>query len=155
MSNTNFRFFLLLTSNPTESGQSQHKSGPLIKKNLKYSTIIWQIFVIVVLSWLKDTRRMKKVVWILNFLARYKYIIAVCIGVIIIGNALIKYFSYNNRINTLEKDIAKYTQIHKRDSTLLRKLETDPQAVRQVAREKYFMHTSDEDVFVLSDDEEE
>ena len=37
----------------------------------------------------------------------------------------------------------------------LRRLETDPKAIVEIARERYFMKADDEDIFVLRDDSQE
>ena len=38
--------------------------------------------------------------------------------------------------------------------TRLRELETNPKAIEKIARERYFMKADDEDIFVLSDDQQ-
>ena len=58
------------------------------------------------------------------------------------------------KINELEIEIQRYKRQYERDRAQLRKLDTDPKAIEKIARERYFMKTENEDIFVLSDDME-
>ena len=55
-------------------------------------------------------------------------------------------------IEDLKEQIAQYNKVHEKDAKALRELKHNPRAIEKIAREKYFMKTDDEDVFVLSDD---
>ena len=37
---------------------------------------------------------------------------------------------------------------------MLKSLKSDPEALKKVARERYYMKTDDEDIFVIEDDEQ-
>ena len=57
--------------------------------------------------------------------------------------------------NTRPKhDIAKYKKQYYSDMQRLKDLNTSPDAIAKIARERYFMKADDEDIFVLSDDEQ-
>ena len=48
--------------------------------------------------------------------------------------------------------IKEQRQKFNKDNKELERLKKDPEAVRKVAREKYFMKTSNEDVFIIEDE---
>lgn len=50
-------------------------------------------------------------------------------------------------------EIKSYRDQYERDKSQLRRLDTDPKAIEQIARERYMMKRDDEDIFVLSDDD--
>lgn len=68
-------------------------------------------------------------------------------------NSLMKYIELGYQIDEKKEEIAKYTQQHEEASRALKELQRNPRAIEKVARERYFMKTDDEDIFVLSDDE--
>ena len=55
-------------------------------------------------------------------------------------------------IGELEEEIDRYTRQACRDQEQIHMLDSDPKAIEKIARERYFMKTDDEDIFVLSDD---
>ena len=57
-------------------------------------------------------------------------------------------------IQDLNTDIAKYKKQYYSDMQRLKDLNTSPDAIAKIARERYFMKADDEDIFVLSDDEQ-
>ncbi|MBQ8047538.1 MAG: septum formation initiator family protein [Prevotella sp.] len=91
-----------------------------------------------------------------KFLGHYKYLIAIVVGVAIVGfldeNSYTKRIQQKAQIDELREEIAIYDKRNKADSLLLDKLERDPKAIEKVARERYFMKSDDEDIFVLSDE---
>ena len=95
---------------------------------------------------------------IVRILSRFKYHIVVVAGVLYVGfvgdDSLMKRFEYDYQISELLAEIAKYEQDYQADTKQLRELRSDPSAMARVARERYFMKTEDEDIFVLSDDEQ-
>lgn len=84
-----------------------------------------------------------------------KYIIVVVAGVVIVGfvgdSSVWSHIRNKQKIAELEKEIEYYQSQYERDNTKLRRLDTDPKAVVEIAREHYFMKQEDEDIFVLSD----
>ena len=61
---------------------------------------------------------------------------------------------YEFEISDLQKEINKYNAIYERDTRQLRMLQSNPKNIEKIARERYFMKADDEDIFVLSDDEQ-
>ena len=95
---------------------------------------------------------------ILGFIAHYKYLIVVVIGVLIVGlideNSFLKRVQLELRISGLKREINKYTEQYEADSRQLDELKRHPKAIERIARERYFMKADDEDIYVLSDDEQ-
>ena len=52
----------------------------------------------------------------------------------------------------MERQIEMYKSRHEADSKLLRELRNDPKTIERIARERYFMKSADEDIYVLSDE---
>ena len=103
---------------------------------------------------------MKKVgTIILNFfrIKYMKYVIVCVLGVAIVGfldnNSVWAHLRNKQRLNQLDEEIEKYTSQYERDQSQIRELNTDPRAMERIARERYFMKTDDEDIFVLSEEE--
>ena len=96
---------------------------------------------------------------ILRFFDRFKYIIVGVLGVVmltVVGeNSLLQRYRYSRQISELEEEIDKQKTRFVKDSLRLSDLERNPDAIRKIARERYFMKAYDEDIFVLSDDLEE
>ena len=95
---------------------------------------------------------------ILGFIAHYKYLIVVVIGVLIVGlideNSFLKRVQLELRISDLKREINKHTEQYEADSRQLNELKRHPKAIERIARERYFMKADDEDIYVLSDDEQ-
>ena len=96
-----------------------------------------------------------------NYLRRFrglKYAVVIVTAVVIVGfvdeNSMWSHFRNKQKINELEIEIQRYKRQYERDRAPLRKLDTDPKAIEKIARERYFMKTENEDIFVLSDDME-
>lgn len=96
--------------------------------------------------------------WIIKFwhLPYMKYIVAVVIGVLLVGfageNSVWSHFRNLRRISQLNEEIDDYNSRHNRDQSQLQRLDANPKAMEKIARERYFMKADDEDIFVLSDD---
>ena len=56
-------------------------------------------------------------------------------------------------IGLSQEEIDAYTLQNKNDQAQIKKLDSDPKAIKKIARERYFMKADNEDIFVLSDDE--
>lgn len=95
---------------------------------------------------------------ILGFLSRFKFHIVILLGVLIVGvldeNSFMKRIEYAYQIKDLKTEIQKYDRQYHHDTQQLKDLKRDPKAIARIARERYFMKTEDEDIFVLSDDEQ-
>ncbi len=87
-----------------------------------------------------------------------KYIVVALIAIIFVGfvdeNSAWKHFRNRQYIGELEDEISRYTDQYKNDQAQIKKLESDPKSIEKIARERYFMKTNEEDIFVLSDDDQ-
>ena len=92
-----------------------------------------------------------------GLLSHYKYLIVVVLGILMVGvlgdNSFRKRIQYGLQIDGLKDEIDKYNAQNEHDAKKLKELRQNPKAIEKVARERYFMKTDDEDIFVLSDDE--
>lgn len=90
------------------------------------------------------------------FLARYKYLITIVIGVVVVGfvdeNSFRKRVEYELQISEMKAEIQKYNLQNEKATKALNELKRDPKAIRRIARERYFMKADDEDIYVLSTD---
>ncbi len=86
-----------------------------------------------------------------------KYIVVTVVGVAIVGfideNSVWNHIRNRQKIETLQDEITHYRNRYEHDKAQLRRLDNDPKAIEQIARERYFMKMDDEDIFVLSDEE--
>ena len=78
------------------------------------------------------------------------------IGIVLIGfvdeNSVWHHMMNKQRISELQDEIDRYTEQNKNDQTQIKMLDSDPKAIKKIARERYFMKADNEDIFVLSDD---
>ncbi|MBQ8066076.1 MAG: septum formation initiator family protein [Prevotella sp.] len=85
-----------------------------------------------------------------------KYIVVAVLAVILVGfvdeNSVMRHMQNKQYIGELEEEIDRYTRQACRDQEQIHMLDSDPKAIEKIARERYFMKTDDEDIFVLSDD---
>ena len=92
----------------------------------------------------------------LKLLNRFKYLIVIIVGVALITvlgeNSLLQRYRYKQQIASLEDEIERQDARYQKDSIRLSELEQNPDAIRKIARERYFMKASDEDIFVFSDE---
>ncbi|MDD5862216.1 MAG: septum formation initiator family protein [Prevotella sp.] len=95
----------------------------------------------------------------LGFLAHYKYLITIVVGVLIVGvlddNSFRKLIQYEMEISDLKDQINNYDKQYEKDSKTLRDLKRNPKTIEKIARERYFMKADDEDIYVLSTDEQQ
>ena len=87
-----------------------------------------------------------------------KYGVVLIVGGIFVGfldeNSVYAHLRNKQRIAELNDEITFYENEYQRDQARIHELQTDPKAMEKIARERYFMKTQDEDIFVLSDDEQ-
>lgn len=55
------------------------------------------------------------------------------------------------RISELDAEIAKYRHLYEIDRQKMDRLDRDPKAIEEIARERYFMKHADEDIFVFNE----
>ena len=87
-----------------------------------------------------------------------KYIVVLLAGIVTIGfvgsNSVWSHFKNKILISDLKEEIEHYEGEYQRDQQQIHQLQSNPKAMERIARERYFMKTPDEDIFVLTDDEE-
>lgn len=102
-------------------------------------------------------KKVKDYIW--AFLSHFKYHIVIVFGILFVGfideDSIMQRFKYEHQIEELKEEIAKYTELYEADTRRLHELQRSPDAIAKVARERYFMKTDDEDIFVLSDELEQ
>jgi cell division protein FtsB len=85
-----------------------------------------------------------------------KYIVVTVIAVAWIGfldeNSVWNHLSNSLKIGQLADEIEMYNERYRHDQEQIHLLDSDPKAMEKIARERYFMKTDDEDIYVLSDD---
>ena len=108
----------------------------------------------------KDKIVMKKVKTILLRIMRIpalKYIVVTILAVVLIGfvddNSVWHHIRNKQYIGELEDEIEKYEKLNQSNQAQIRELDSNPKAIEKIARERYFMKTDEEDIFVLSEDE--
>lgn len=92
-----------------------------------------------------------------SLLDHYKYLIVIVLGGVMVSvvgnNSFRKRIQYELQIGDLKEEINKYNTQNEHDTKQLNELKRNPKAIEKIARERYFMKTDDEDIFVLSDDQ--
>lgn len=88
-----------------------------------------------------------------------KYLVAFAIFAIAITffgeSSLINRESQKKEINKLSTEIEEQKKKFEQDKETLYNLKNDPEALKKVAREKYYMKAENEDIFVIEDEEGE
>lgn len=94
----------------------------------------------------------------INWAFKLKYVVALGVFIIAIGflgeNCILNRIGQQQEISRLKEEIADYDRKFEQDKATLDALKNDPEAVRAVARGRYYMKTDDEDIFIVEDDEE-
>ncbi len=92
-----------------------------------------------------------------RYLFRMKYLVAFAIFAIAITffgeSSLLNRLSQQKEIDQLSTEIEEQKQIFEQDKEMLNSLKNDPEALKKVARERYYMKADDEDIFVIEDEE--
>lgn len=70
-------------------------------------------------------------------------------------NSFLNRYYHQREIRELREEIRKYTDRYNHDSEELNRLNTDPEAIVKVARERYYMKRNNEDVYVFVKQTEE
>ncbi len=96
---------------------------------------------------------MVKLLTIWAFIRRHKYWITVLVFAVIIGfldeNSLVRRIGYEREISQLNEEIDKYKAEYDESTERLNELTTNPEAIEQIAREKYLMKKPNEDIYVI------
>ena len=100
---------------------------------------------------------MGKLITIWEFIGRHKYWITVVAFGVIIGfldeNSMIRRIGYAREISRLQGEIDKYRAEYEENTERLNELSTNPEAIEQIAREKYLMKKPNEDIYVFDEEE--
>ena len=87
---------------------------------------------------------------------RFKYPIIIVLGFVYVGlldtNSWLVRYHNCQRQEAIVEEINMYNSMNDENLKILKAIQHDPQAMKNIAREKYFMKEADEDIFVLSDD---
>jgi cell division protein FtsB len=93
---------------------------------------------------------------LMKYLSKFKYVIVIIVGTLLITvigeNSMLQRYRYARQISDLEDEIEKQEARFVHDSLRLAELERNPEAIRKIARERYFMKADDEDIYVFSDE---
>ena len=102
---------------------------------------------------------MDKLITIWSFICRRKYLITVVAFAVIIGfldeNSLFRRLGYEREISQLKEEIEKYGADYEENTERLNELNSNPDAIEQIAREKYLMKKPNDDIYVFQEDVEE
>lgn len=100
---------------------------------------------------------MGKLVTIWEFIGKHKYWITILVFVGIIGfldeNSMIRRAGYAREISRLQDEIDRYRADYEENTQKLNELTTNPDAIEQIAREKYLMKKPNEDIYVFKEKE--
>ena len=84
-----------------------------------------------------------------------KYTITIALFTFIIvfvdENSMIRRMSYSNEISRLKEEIERYRKEYNESTNKLIELNSNPEVIEQIAREKYLMKKSNEDIYVFED----
>ena len=101
---------------------------------------------------------MSKIVRIWKYIRKYKYPIVGIAFLIIIGfvdeNNLVRRAKYQYEIMTLREEIEHYRKIFERDTERLEDLQSSPEGIEKVARERYLMKAPNEDIYIFETNNE-
>ena len=88
-----------------------------------------------------------------EFIGKHKYLITVLAFAAIIGfldeNSAIRRIGYTREISRLQSEIEKYRADYEENTEKLNELSSNPDAIEQIAREKYLMKKPNEDIYVF------
>lgn len=88
-----------------------------------------------------------------SFVRRNKYVVVLVAFLLIIvvfdQNSLLRRMSQKREMKALQEEIDDYKRQIREGEALLETLESDSMLLEQIARERYNMSRSDEDVFIM------
>ena len=96
---------------------------------------------------------MGKLISIWEFICRRKYLITIVAFAVIFldENSLLRRLGYEREISQLKEEIEKYRADYEENTKRLNEISTNPDAIEQIAREKYLMKKPNEDIYVFED----
>ncbi len=91
----------------------------------------------------------------MHYLFKLKYVFAIGIFVLAIGfvgeSSIVNRLSQKAEIAKLQGEIDSLERKFQEDKEVVTRLKRDNEAIKDVARERYFMKTPNEDVFVIEE----
>ena len=98
---------------------------------------------------------MSQLLTLWNYIRHHKYLITVLIFAVIIGfldeNSLVQRYQHKDEIRTLKSEISRYREQYETDTRKLKELTANPEALEKIAREKYLMKKSNEDIYIFEE----
>jgi cell division protein FtsB len=89
---------------------------------------------------------------------KLKYVIALVVFIVAIGfvgeSSILNRIDQQQEISRLKGEIDDYNRKFEQDKKTLHALKNDPEAIKEVARSRYFMKTDNEDIFIVEDEDE-
>lgn len=96
---------------------------------------------------------MDKLLSVWGFIGKHKYLITIAAFAVIIGfldeNSVVRRMQYTQEISDLNREIEKYRAEYEESTERLNELVANPEAIEQIAREKYRMKKPNEDIYVF------
>lgn len=98
---------------------------------------------------------MEKLLTVWNFVGRHKYLITIAVFAFIIlfldENNAIRRIRSAREIQRLKAEIEMYRSQYEESTRRLNELNSNPEAIEKVAREKYMMKRPNEDIYVFEE----
>lgn len=95
--------------------------------------------------------------FLIKALMKYKFALSLAVFAVAIGfigdHCLVRRYAQRQEIAQLRSEINDRINTYNKDKQELERIKTNPEAVKRVAREKYYMKMEDEDIFIIGDDE--
>ena len=89
---------------------------------------------------------------------KLKYVIALIVFIVAIGfvgeSSIVNRIAQQQEISRLKGEIDDYNRKFEQDKKTLHALKNDPEAIKEVARSRYFMKTDNEDIFIVEEEDE-
>lgn len=87
---------------------------------------------------------------------KLKYVVALAIFIGVIGfvgeSSIVNRIGQQREISRLKGEIDEYNRRFEKDRKTLDALKHDPEAVKEVARSRYYMKTDNEDIFIVEEE---
>ena len=103
--------------------------------------------------------RLKTIIVAIGSSQFLKYALVIVAGVAMVGfvgeNSILSHLQNKAKISELSSEIGRYRSQYDADRSKMERLDRDPRAIEEIAREKYFMKREDEDIFVFNDENAE
>lgn len=88
---------------------------------------------------------------------RHKYGFVIALFVLLMGvvdeNSLWSRYRHQAELAKLRSEIRKFKEMYEHDTRYLEEMDTNPDILTEIARERYYMKTDDEDIFIIKDGE--